>query len=175
MVFNEILASAHSLMTDVFGNYVIQKFFEHGTPEQKTALVHKVLKPFLTLGPPGSARDLLGPPGTSWDLQGPPGTFGNLFMGSLGTFFHLITFLPFSAPIQRPGSGLANVWLPSDPKGLGEYFPGTTETDHNRAGRQCAQVRQGPEWQPCRPEVYRDCRPCLPSVHHRCLSRPGMY
>ena len=42
MVFNEILASAHSLMTDVFGNYVIQKFFEHGTPEQKTALVHKV-------------------------------------------------------------------------------------------------------------------------------------
>ena len=29
-------------MTDVFGNYVIQKFFEHGTPEQKTALVHKV-------------------------------------------------------------------------------------------------------------------------------------
>ena len=42
MVFNEILASAHSLMTDVFGNYVIQKFFEHGTPDQKTALVHKV-------------------------------------------------------------------------------------------------------------------------------------
>jgi len=42
MIFNEILASAHSLMTDVFGNYVIQKFFEHGTPEQKTALVHKL-------------------------------------------------------------------------------------------------------------------------------------
>lgn len=29
-------------MTDVFGNYVIQKFFEHGSPEQKTALVQKV-------------------------------------------------------------------------------------------------------------------------------------
>ena len=42
MVFNEILAAAHNLMTDVFGNYVNQKFFEHGTPEQKTALVHKV-------------------------------------------------------------------------------------------------------------------------------------
>lgn len=42
MVFNEILASAHNLMTDVFGNYVIQKFFEYGTPEQKTALVHKL-------------------------------------------------------------------------------------------------------------------------------------
>lgn len=41
-VFQEILASAQPLMTDVFGNYVIQKFFEHGTPEQKTALVQKV-------------------------------------------------------------------------------------------------------------------------------------
>ena len=44
LIFNEILTQAHSLMTDVFGNYVIQKFFEHGSPEQKTALVHKVSK-----------------------------------------------------------------------------------------------------------------------------------
>lgn len=42
LVFNEILAAAYSLMTDVFGNYVIQKFFEFGTAEQKTALVQKV-------------------------------------------------------------------------------------------------------------------------------------
>lgn len=42
LVFQEIQGSAHSLMTDVFGNYVIQKFFEYGTPEQKTALVLKV-------------------------------------------------------------------------------------------------------------------------------------
>lgn len=42
MVFNEILASAYALMTDVFGNYVIQKFFEFGTPEQKTTLAQKV-------------------------------------------------------------------------------------------------------------------------------------
>lgn len=28
MVFNEILQAAYQLMTDVFGNYVIQKFFE---------------------------------------------------------------------------------------------------------------------------------------------------
>ena len=42
--FQEILSSAHPLMTDVFGNYVIQKFFEYGTPEQKTALVQKVNK-----------------------------------------------------------------------------------------------------------------------------------
>ena len=38
MVFNEILPSAYNLMTDVFGNYVIQKFFEFGTPEQKAIL-----------------------------------------------------------------------------------------------------------------------------------------
>lgn len=29
-------------MTDVFGNYVIQKFFEFGTPEQKSTLAQKV-------------------------------------------------------------------------------------------------------------------------------------
>lgn len=31
MVFDEILPCALKLMTDVFGNYVIQKFFEHGS------------------------------------------------------------------------------------------------------------------------------------------------
>lgn len=30
LVFDEILPNALQLMTDVFGNYVIQKFFEHG-------------------------------------------------------------------------------------------------------------------------------------------------
>jgi hypothetical protein len=32
-------------MTDVFGNYVIQKFFEFGSNEQKTQLVNKVNPP----------------------------------------------------------------------------------------------------------------------------------
>lgn len=34
VVFDEVLPNAHSLMTDVFGNYVIQKLFEFGTPDQ---------------------------------------------------------------------------------------------------------------------------------------------
>lgn len=42
LVFSEILSAAYNLMTDVFGNYVIQKFFEFGTPEQKTTLAQKV-------------------------------------------------------------------------------------------------------------------------------------
>ena len=42
LVFQEILAAAYSLMTDVFGNYVIQKFFEFGTTDQKSQLVNKV-------------------------------------------------------------------------------------------------------------------------------------
>ena len=42
MVFNEILSAAYSLMTDVFGNYVIQKFFEFGTSEQKQTLAQRV-------------------------------------------------------------------------------------------------------------------------------------
>ena len=36
-------------MTDVFGNYVIQKFFEHGTPEQKRTLALRVKGNVLTL------------------------------------------------------------------------------------------------------------------------------
>ena len=42
MVFGEILSAAYSLMTDVFGNYVIQKFFEFGTSEQKQTLAQRV-------------------------------------------------------------------------------------------------------------------------------------
>ncbi|XP_047145593.1 pumilio homolog 2 isoform X1 [Hydra vulgaris] len=42
MVFNEILSAAYSLMTDVFGNYVIQKFFEFGSPEQKLLLAQRI-------------------------------------------------------------------------------------------------------------------------------------
>jgi len=34
LIFDEILPSAHMLMTDVFGNYVLQKLFEFGTPDQ---------------------------------------------------------------------------------------------------------------------------------------------
>lgn len=34
VIFDEIIPSAHSLMTDVFGNYVLQKLFEYGSPEQ---------------------------------------------------------------------------------------------------------------------------------------------
>jgi pumilio RNA-binding family len=29
-VFDELLPNAHSLMKDVFGNYVVQKLFEYG-------------------------------------------------------------------------------------------------------------------------------------------------
>jgi hypothetical protein len=34
LIFDEIVPSAHGLMTDVFGNYVLQKLFEYGTTEQ---------------------------------------------------------------------------------------------------------------------------------------------
>jgi pumilio RNA-binding family len=38
LIFDEIIPSAQSLMTDVFGNYVLQKLFEYGTPDQCEAL-----------------------------------------------------------------------------------------------------------------------------------------
>lgn len=42
MIFVEILPHSHSLIVDVFGNYVIQKFFEFGTTEQKRRLAASV-------------------------------------------------------------------------------------------------------------------------------------
>ncbi|XP_066532480.1 pumilio homolog 2 isoform X4 [Hoplias malabaricus] len=42
MVFGEILQAAYQLMTDVFGNYVIQKFFEFGSTDQKLALATRI-------------------------------------------------------------------------------------------------------------------------------------
>ena len=42
LVFTEILPSSWNLMTDVFGNYVIQKFFEFGTEEQKVGLAERI-------------------------------------------------------------------------------------------------------------------------------------
>ncbi|KAI9756973.1 MAG: hypothetical protein M4579_003631 [Chaenotheca gracillima] len=41
-VFREIKPNCLQLMTDVFGNYVIQKFFEHGTQQQKTGLADQM-------------------------------------------------------------------------------------------------------------------------------------
>ncbi|XVE91120.1 hypothetical protein DITRI_Ditri20bG0129300 [Diplodiscus trichospermus] len=41
-VFKEVLPHASRLMTDVFGNYVIQKFFEHGSSEQRKELADQL-------------------------------------------------------------------------------------------------------------------------------------
>ncbi|KAK6065758.1 hypothetical protein SCUP234_12433 [Seiridium cupressi] len=41
-VFQEIKTNALPLMKDVFGNYVIQKFFEHGSQIQKTILAREM-------------------------------------------------------------------------------------------------------------------------------------
>uniref|UniRef100_A0A915KN27 PUM-HD domain-containing protein n=1 Tax=Romanomermis culicivorax TaxID=13658 RepID=A0A915KN27_ROMCU len=48
-VFGEVMASAQALMTDVFGNYVIQKFFEFGTDEQKNDLIRRLRSQVLPL------------------------------------------------------------------------------------------------------------------------------
>ncbi|KAE8723425.1 Pumilio-like protein 5 [Hibiscus syriacus] len=42
-VYKEVLPHASRLMTDVFGNYVIQKFFEHGSPEQRNELADQLV------------------------------------------------------------------------------------------------------------------------------------
>ncbi|KAF8392795.1 hypothetical protein HHK36_021032 [Tetracentron sinense] len=48
-VFKEVIPHASKLMTDVFGNYVIQKFFEHGSPEQRKELANQLSGQILPL------------------------------------------------------------------------------------------------------------------------------
>ncbi|KAH9078272.1 hypothetical protein Ae201684P_019363 [Aphanomyces euteiches] len=40
IVFSEVFPVALALMTDVFGNYVVQKFFDHGNPDHVLQLMH---------------------------------------------------------------------------------------------------------------------------------------
>ena len=42
LVFNEILSSSYNLIVDVFGNYVIQKFLEFGSIDQKIQLLNSI-------------------------------------------------------------------------------------------------------------------------------------
>lgn len=48
-IFSELLSNALPLMQDVFGNYVIQKFFEHGDQTQKRILAGKMTGHVLAL------------------------------------------------------------------------------------------------------------------------------
>lgn len=41
-MFDEILPNAYQVMTDVFGNYVIQKLLEVGDQRQKASLAEKM-------------------------------------------------------------------------------------------------------------------------------------
>lgn len=41
-IFEEILVNANQMMTDVFGNYIVQKLFEYGTLVQKKLLAAKM-------------------------------------------------------------------------------------------------------------------------------------
>jgi mRNA-binding protein PUF3 len=41
-IFDEIMPSAYLLMSDVFGNYVVQKMFELGDAKQKALLAKKM-------------------------------------------------------------------------------------------------------------------------------------
>jgi pumilio RNA-binding family len=49
MIFQEILPEAFQLMNDVFGNYVVQKLFEYGTPGQRATLAEQLIGNVLKL------------------------------------------------------------------------------------------------------------------------------
>lgn len=48
-IFQEILPNAYAIMTDVFGNYVAQKMFEHGDQIQKARLAKEMEGKMLVL------------------------------------------------------------------------------------------------------------------------------
>lgn len=48
-VFQEIIVNANQMMTDVFGNYIIQKLFEYGTLAQKKTLALKMKRSVVEL------------------------------------------------------------------------------------------------------------------------------
>lgn len=48
-IFEEIMPNAYAVMTDVFGNYVVQKMFEQGDQAQKARLAKEMEGKMLTL------------------------------------------------------------------------------------------------------------------------------
>lgn len=96
MVFGEILQAAYQLMTDVFGNYVIQKFFEVSLSWYHTTLYWN--------------SDYVQYPNYIWVLFNtvwkcrPEAGFGNTY------------------PWPRPPPGFADVWLQGDPESLGVHL-----------------------------------------------------
>ncbi|KAL9235774.1 hypothetical protein vseg_010510 [Gypsophila vaccaria] len=48
-VFQDVVPHACKFLTDVFGNYVIQKFFEYGTPNQRRDLAKALASQILPL------------------------------------------------------------------------------------------------------------------------------
>jgi hypothetical protein len=48
-IFKEVFPEALSLMKDVFGNYVIQKFFDYRTPEQRKKIADQLVGHVLSL------------------------------------------------------------------------------------------------------------------------------
>ncbi|KAJ0268912.1 hypothetical protein COL922a_014781, partial [Colletotrichum nupharicola] len=48
-VFQEVLPNCMQLSQDIFGNYVVQKLFEHGNQAQKKLLVQRMKGNILSL------------------------------------------------------------------------------------------------------------------------------
>lgn len=95
MVFGEILQAAYQLMTDVFGNYVIQKFFEVGTVNWLRLHLSSFTKTFFFW-----AYVLHH---AVWKCR-PEAGFGN------------------SYPWTCPSAGSADVWLQGHSESLGVHF-----------------------------------------------------
>lgn len=144
IVFNEILPSAYNLMTDVFGNYVIQKFFEFGTPEQKATLAQKV--------------------------SGGSGRFFENF--PLTRFRRSVVDCEKYVCVSVSGSracfdtGAADVRMQSHSEGVGVRDAGAAAGNRARARRSRVEMRKGSKREPRGAEMHRVRGPARPAVYH---------
>jgi hypothetical protein len=154
LVFREILPSSQTLMTDVFGNYVIQvgshsflrlyltlffsfvsflvsnhlkKFFEYGTPEQREVLAQRIKGNVLAL-----ALQMYGCRVIQKALESvSPATQISFLVGfgCIGVIFAMLKLQTLVLLI-------------------------ISDRNVQRTGRQCCQVYRRPKWQSCHTEMH---------------------
>ena len=124
----QVLPHAISLMTDVFGNYVVQKFFEHGSDEQRERLADTLTTNVLTLS--------LQMYGCRVVQKVRVSSLPGLHAAAAVLMFGAALLHPLHAGSRDSGSGAAT----DDCRGIG--WP-------------CHALRARPERQPRHPEVHR--------------------
>lgn len=129
-------------MTDVFGNYVIQKFFEFGTPEQKATLAQKVNMTELGEGAKKKERKiiiLIQSINLTQYNKMIPVSFCEIVI------YFILVYL-YVGSWSRTTAGVADVRLSCHTKGFRIHFWRTTSRNSKRIGRSRFEMYKRSEW-----------------------------